>query len=684
MAKNSNKKTKVDPVIQSARRRQRQSLARERAAADRHADEIARRTLYEIFNGSTKQRMTKDEAIVFATTKLAKAVADSMNVCVPVTAGSSMNTAASTDFKSIHIEVQRGYYDLNDPESIKRLIHFVKGLVYHEVGHIKYTLPITNLWETVNSLNAHISETYVSDYLSSNDISWDKFKRSWNWLEDQRMECAMVRYSPILRSYFTTIVLDFVATVPEFGWPLVAGRSYLSKDILDMFRASGHMLTHKNDPYLIKDTSSVVAKYKRATDVTEVFHLVCEYVDIIDRWMDNAIGRRRGPNPTPGQHHENRKRDDDYQKILDDSADPNAEEPDSGSDASGSEGDTKGQATTTDGDNKDGDGKDSKPNGDDAGGNTNIRSNEDMGAVPQGTRDRDDNSRGTSHTPNADHSDAQPPSESDIEKSIQNAKNEIIKNTPVSDYEAKEFIASVNTELNMDIRHNVHTTVLGEQDLVSVDEVHRGIMSALEILAVQVDPGWRFNQEDGILDPTAFMMRDPGETNYWAHLDDMGNQGFDLSVSVLLDVSYSMHDVWCRDNGISTLGIRRACDEMGIPCTVSTFSDFAETLWLADEEPDPVFAFPTGGTNIYQNLQALDDQRYGKTRQLVVILTDGQWSDTKNLGAFHAPGRFFMVVGLGHHLRSYLNTVGADAVITITNPTDLPDHVTRALAGFLA
>lgn len=694
-----NNRTKTDPAILSARRRQRDLLRSEWERSDKHATEVARNALW---RASNEKGVDKHSAVAFATGKLCSAVMNSMDIRAGIRVRPNRwDTTAYTDFKNVYIDLKRDSYNLDDPKSIARFIHFTKGLLYHEIGHIKFSASPSSLLAEVGLDTSGIVQKY--------NVLWSEFRKAWNALEDQRMECAMVRYSNTMRVYFTTIVLDYVTASSKNGsWFLLAGRTYLPKEVLDVFRNTAKDVTALTDPSLVADTSAVVSRYKRATDAAELLAAVAEYVPILKRW--ELQGASIPDNPSHNGHG-NAEHGEEINRRLRESAteeQPNTDDqPTPGGNAQGkdkgeSEGEGEGSGEDTD-DGADGEGKgsgkdtdtDDKESGNDSGGG-NASGGGDSDDGDDGEPDDDDGglTGGRNETENSDgpvggngssHSETGPsnpedqtPSPQDI---LRDALEQSVNDSPITENDVNSFLTDANGELGNPLPHNSDLSEFSDEDLVKVEEVFNGMMATLEPLAVQADPSWRFRQEQGILDPTAFSLREPGDSDYWCDLDDVGGTGFDLAVTVTLDVSGSMNNM-ARDVGIAALGIRKACDALGVPCTVSTFSDVGELLWAADEEPSNVFPYAKGGTNPIRVLEVLDDQRFGKSKHLVIALTDGAWSGVENLAPYSSPGRVYYVVGIGSGMEHTISRLHADAWAVIGRPEEFPQQATAALTGF--
>lgn len=674
-------KTKTDPAILSARQNLRQQLKR---ATQRTFDEQNRLAKENLQWASTRQWRAnrKDdrtyEAIVYGVSKLGSAVAASMGVSAPIHISVSDWTKAVTDFKNIQIKVQKDRYDLNDFDQMRRLVSFVKGLIYHEVGHIKFSVPLNKLYGM------------ASPELTENVPLTTRFHRAWNMLEDQRMECAMVRRSEILRFYFQAIVLDHVTRtwrandIRTNPWPLVAGRTYLPKDLIRRWQAQANQhCVDAGYPTLLADISSVVRRYKKASTADQMWKCIMEFDALMDIWK--VVTGADTPPQGGTDHASHGKAGQDRQeteRIMQEAA---SGDPDDADDQDGEQSIPGGSSEEENGEDE----------GDAQGGASDEEGAEsDEQSATEGDEQGDDEVVGSDdgETDTVDPADDAPeqvtqPSahgaaDSTVdEKSIDEMIDEALKDL-ATDQEIKDFISSVNEEMRSSMQHNIRVRPMGSEEQKG-EQVCRGMISTLEVLMDHTEPAWRFRQEDGILDPTAFMTRESGDTDFWINLNDQGKNGFDLAVSVLLDVSTSMASEE-TDLGIAAYGIRRACDDLGILCTVTTFSDDTQMLWDAQEKVTAVIPQVQCSTNPYDGLMALDDQRYGKGRHLVVILTDGEFNDPINLGRWRGNGRYILAAGIGgQHLLDYLKRSNPDVAVNISGPLDLPNEVAKALIPFI-
>jgi hypothetical protein len=667
-------RTRTDSSVLSARRRLRDSIRRDsdrvgermRAAAvrDMHAMEYSK-------SDHMQARKVRD-SVIHATSKLASVVAASMDVRVPIRVRSTSTTHGVTDFKSINISVNPSAYDLNDYTQVMRLLKFTKGVLYHEVGHCKFSVPLADLISS-----AGIDKDTVSS------IPAAKIAKAWNLMEDQRMECAMVRYSPIMMNYFTVIILDHVVSKPEMSWPFVAGRTYLDKALLDKFRflSSSYCNGVLYEPTLVRDTSRVISTYKRATTPKAMYDAIIEMVDILERWQ------KAGSTIPDGV--------DDHTNVFNKSSNDEEATKD------------KISSSATEQDDKDENYED-EPQQDGVSQNGDEQGEDESASGGDTGFDKDQPTDGSGHSSAGDEKrDGQQDSPVDddtyipgngastheesgktLREIVDEVRDEVMSTTLEDERDAKEFLSIVNEEQGRSITHTSAVTTMDASQLEDAADICNNMLRVLEPLATQVEPSWRFRQETGILDPVSYLTREPGDTDFWVDLDDDGQQGYDVAVSVILDVSYSMGSA-CYNLGSVALGIRRACDELTIPCTVSVFDDESNLLWSADEEPTEVFAHANGGTCPINALLDLDNQMMGKSRHLVVILTDGIWpDDIKDLSMFSRPGRY--IIGVGYDsfnpngIRNALEGLNPNEAFGIRNVRELPDVVTSAVSAYFA
>lgn len=671
------KKTKTDPFILSARRKQRKSLSNELEKAQNAAANAARYALARSVD-RVDATAAKHDAVVYATASLGMAVVNSTGIKPPLKVSTGYGgTKAMTDHRKIVLTIDPRQYNPNDIDSMGRLVQFTKGLLYHEAGHILYSVPLPQMCRQVHG------DVTTGNVANNANLTIKEFHSAWNILEDQRMESMMVQMSPIMRSYFTVIVLDYVVNVPVTAWAWVAGRTYLPKDVRRMLRSAFANYWAQFMPDALSKIDSIVAQYKRSSDASEMLECVIQFAHLLRdmrKWstvpenFDSDEGHSMAPSFSEESPEDTNKRLAQT-ASADEGSDESDDEQQDDNPAAGKASDADEVADEDDStDNAEASDSDDGEDADDEGAGEDISEPTPSPSTgSNATPSKSDESLGTGD---------EVPTPQDIKNAVDKAIDEIL-DRPDIQQEAKNFIASVNEELGSDLPHNPDTMIMSDVDMADADEVYKGMMGALEPLATSADPAWQFRQEQGVIDPTAYTLREPGDTDFWINREDTGATGFDLAVSIILDASGSMGSGRMRNVGVSAYAIRKACDSLDIPCTVTTFHTISQMLWAADEPLTEVYALDVGNTNPEGALTALRDQRFGKSRHLVVVLTDGIWSETDRLPHYSEPGRYFLVVGIGVN-KYQLDALGADMVVSTYNVETLPELVTQALTGYLA
>lgn len=608
-----------------------------------HAAQMA-----DLANASYTKRKRKLHAVIVSISKLSSSVLSSLDVRVPAQVSLTHHSgvaSASTDFKSITISVNPNTYDEDNRNSISSLIHMTKGLMYHEGGHIKFTTPFIKLMEMADKQRV--------DSYSKYDLS-----RAWNVLEDQRMETAMCTVSPVMSKYFTNIVINIVINLQNIGanWPWIAGRTYLPADIRQAVRNAAEEYDTNN---IIDDINACVMGYRSSKDANEMMSYVIRFSRLLKLW---------GSPPRFTDSHEWVTGSDDGSPMpmpedIPDAPAHDMEQPSAPAPT------TEPPAIQTPSDKpSDGDGK-PKPEDDKSSDEPSDKSAGDT-----------TNTGGLGAKPSETKTDPDTEEQHGKEASFKNRLNEEVASNidTVTDSDIDEFVATVNETLAKGMLPDPTKAIMTEEQAKETDKVSNSMMSVLERLIVQVDPTWHSFMEEGVLDPTAFRLRDPGDTNFWSGLDGEGGNGHDVSLSVMVDSSGSMAG-YMHQASIAAIGIRKACDELGIPCTITTFNDDVYMLADATETVGYIRAYAKGGTSVVNAMMALDEQRHNRRFHMVIILTDGEWSDVKDTRMWSSATRSITIVGLGHNMSRYISDKGADHWLTIENLEELPNIVTDSL-----
>lgn len=630
--------------LNNAKARIRGAINRESKASQKRAQEMAasiinhasQRSLLE--NSRSTQRMRKAHGVLIGVSKLASSVLSTLDVRVPIHVESDKNTSvasAMTDFSSININVNLDNYNADDRHRLASLIHMTKGLVYHEGGHIKWTTPFPKLVELSGRDDISISSRY-------------RLTRAWNVLEDQRMETAMCTISPVMGKYFTNIVLNVVLNLSDMGanWPWIAGRTYLPSDIRQIIRDAAE---ERDQHGIVDQLTACVMGYRRSKCPKEMLNYVIQFSSLLELW---------GSSPRGADLH-----NWEYSETFQDSPAPDSI-PDV--DDYPSEKPSPGVTRPT---------KEAPAD---------SAEDTDDNAKPDTEKPKDSPSAGTGApasggnvTPSVEEEDRK--QEKQLTERIAEEVNKNIQN--VKEDEIDDFISTVNEHSAKVVLTDPTINTMNEYETSETTKVANSMVSVLEKLVVHVEPTWHSHMEEGVLDPTLFKLREPGDTNFWSGLDGNGNNGHDLALSVLVDSSGSMINQMNKAS-ISAIGIRKACEMLGIPCTVTTFNDDVYMVADATEDVGYIKMSATGGTSVMNAMMALEEQRQGKTYHLVVILTDGEWSDVTDTRMWSSPTRSITIVGLGYGMEAHVSNKGADHWMVINDLMDLPNIVTDSLVSY--
>jgi hypothetical protein len=708
-------KQKIDSEIVKARNRARSHFRRESKAYEERSLAEAREALNRARYRATlnKDEVNRQASIASWVTSMSIPVLASLDITPemdvnvmddPRMVANGITASGWTDFSKIHVRVSDKFYNENDPAQLSRLIALTKGLIYHEAGHILYTIPYPQLVQRASEAGYKLSPLPGSLLGPTGSITIQdeyEYKWVWNLLEDQRMECAVVRTSPIIERYYRIVVLDAVirsipAEQAHRAWPFITGRSYLPLSVLNDYRRKAVQYAHDND--LVDALVAIdqgVRDYKRAKTEVDMVKAVEKVTPALRLWLkqerangggdggsvdDHGHQRRREPGrispdssatesgegwgiPTPPTKADDRQDDDNNQgggEVTDSTSDTQRY------DSAPSQGETDEESDNETSNNKS-DGKGQQADGQDD------------------TTDDDTDESDESDEPGTGvgaYGDNAPILDGIEQTGLNDLLDDLIDNVVTND-QIHDLVTQVNDSLRRGVPRDPSLSPMPTELLAQVEEVRAGMLNTLAPLAVQADPAWRFRQESGVFDPVTFMYREPGDTDYWVDLDDTGATGHDLAVSVILDVSYSMSEN-TDALSVGALGIRMACDELDIPCTVSTFSDNGYLYFDATDKTEPLRVSAHGGTEPTEALEDLPNQRYGKARHLVVVFTDGAWSHSAPMfSQVREPGMYILGVGFGLGVAEAIAQRKPDVAVKIESVSQLPAEVTKALIGYL-
>lgn len=641
--------------LQNSRSRLRNALQRDAAASEKRARNIASQLLYQSESSYITQRRTslmKSNAIINGVVGLSSKVLNSLNITpkinvrtsnVRYTHGRPVN--CWTDFETINIGIDADCFNPDNLDSMTELVHIIKGLTYHEGGHILYTTAHSKLCSLVGCSGKHenVPLTILEKHMGVPDFyNFDESVRmAWNMLEDQRMECQMVATSPVMGRYFTTIVAKYVIEDDDPGnaWPWIVARTYLPPRLRQMIRdiAGSHAAAD-----IIPMINEVVMRYRNASNPVDMHQAVIDMAQYLTIWTSS--GGKIGSYDEHRFVRSDKVGDPNSPTLGDFDVEESSEPKGNGNNAA--EGEEKESDNVSEGDEE--------------------------------STDNGDNQENTAETTAGNKSAGHGKGESNIKNYLDNLVNDNISQTSSS--EVENFVSEVNDTRSQMALPDTTVRPMANELVKSSINVKNGMLDVLDRLVVDVDPSWLFYQDDGIIDPTAYLTREPGDMNFWSGMNGDKSNGHDLAVSLLIDSSGSM-DGRIANVSVIAMGIRKACEHYDIPCTITTFSDEVRLVAAGDKDIDFVQMDASGGTHVMDAMMILDKQQYGKRNHLVVILTDGEWSDTKDIRIWGKPTRHIMIVGINVN-HDIIANKGANTAISISNVNELAPLVTNALAGY--
>lgn len=695
-----NKNFKPKRGLGSAVTRQRRRVAEQvRASADaRHQAEkaAARAEIARALAASKNEFQNKFDrfgdsllsSVVYHQTAVMRSMGFRQNVNAAVTPHA--NIVAYTDFKSVTIQWPRTLLPKVDSrrEEILNTICKMKGLVRHEHGHLQYTTPFPTILANVVQRN--------ESRPAAQQRTKHELHMAWNCLEDQRMERLSVQSIPRLKNYFIPLVGDVIMGVGKFAgdvnavqtfesWLLVAGRDFMPDDLrtmsYDMFNTYGQQfanMANASDRWF-----DIVQRYIAASDHQSIYDIALEAADFVH------------------ELHINLPQMDDHSKQGNDDSNSPADSSDGLSDDK-NPGKGKGQGKSK-GDDGDGD-----EDGAGKGKGKSKDGSKSKDKLPPGAQVRDDyNDRGLadhSYDPNKapdvdsmDEDDEWQDAQSNAgngghtftpEQLLDKVRDTVTEalSTARNDHDVQEMIQDAFSLTDKTgLKEYEGSGVLMPDKMLSDSLVIAGgIEQALQSFVTQSAPMWHNRVNKGVIDALAYRTKEIGSQAFHRHLEDLGNTGLDVHVSILADVSYSMQG-YMGDLSKFMYAAGIACRNLGIGATFTLWSSGSENyrIWGRGISPE---VFPAmGGTDPTEALDDLTSHNpEDAAHHLVLIFTDGAWaSNFPTLQRWGADNRTLLFIRFGAGAASGLQ-MGADRAVAINNLMELPEQLTLSLIDVLS
>lgn len=662
------KKSTLPESVKRQHQREKRLLSRRMASQAAHDLDAARSEL----NTAAMRQMTRvftvnRDAVFSAIHAMVSTVAKSWGVGAPIHLRQSYNStvAASTDFTSVTISypensttwVSNEEVGKFNESALRTLVSDIKGLAYHEVGHIRFTVPFNVLHQMAR----------LPDPIEPNDML--RYKRIWNVLEDQRMESAVVEESPIVAKYFTTMVLQWLFKVQRLDTPpdqyvLIIGRRYLPRS-LRMSMRDAYI-----DAYGLENTQKVeatVRAYKAADNAADMWAQVVALSDLLTQMGGLAGGTGKD---TPDEHNNSGRwaSDNSDEKRIMSSA--SSDEGDDASEGAASatptdeEGDSSQSAASSKSDDSTDEEEGEQKNGMGGEAGSDAQSQQDPsggGYSPTGSNIKDE-----------------------LREMLNEAMEEVRNGNAVD-----EVIRDINERANTatsSLPSSVSTSHQSPVMQAKAEELASALVPTLEVYTSDFAPIWQTRQTRGIIDPFAYRTRASGSREYHRQYNDTGDSGIDIAVTIALDISSSM----CGSEqalGAVAYASKKACDVLGIPCTITVFNQQGAILWNPEDEPTSVALITDGGTSPISLFDALDEQVYDRGTHLVILMTDGLFTlggNTVHKWRNDETNRFFVGLAYGaeYNVRM-LQNLGFDHAQYISDLLQIPDILASFVASFL-
>lgn len=647
--------------ILGQRRRQKHALRREQERYERLKQDSAIARMREIRarQSETSIKTNWAQAIINSVADGQRAVLRSWGMGASVYASvDNWNTTLSayTDFSDIFVKYPLNILpDDTDHDASRRFAIEIRGILQHEIGHLRFTTPYADMLRQVDPMYKELL-----DRLSRSHYAW-------NILEDQRMETLVVQAVPRIASYFESMVAKHILNPVSSGysvsrdyspsdseiltvWLLVSNRSYIKAELRRLARREFIDRGMDADRWY-----EIVEAYKTADNINDMARAVIDAAAFIES-MGESI-----KTPKPTSRHESSK----SKSTSSTPPQPCEKEDNQFSDEQ-------------DGDEQDGESQDGEETtGQASGDKPQDRESDDTLPPEPSPRDK------------ATYSSDSPA------QNIREMLNDIISDNLKEQYdhhETKEALANARERVaqvggGMPEAPQTGKPMTAEQEAEAL-RISVGMEQALNDFVTTSQPAWINRQDTGIIDPLAYRSKDIGDLDYRRRLEGDYNSGVDLHLSMLCDVSGSMGGKEIVQLSIAMYATAVACRRMGIGTTFVLWSNEGNEgkVWV-DGEPTPTVWYADGGTN---PTRALNDLEFHNPEEasnhLVLVFTDGAW-DVGNspLSNWSEPGRHIVLSRLVQHLYEHEDYMfKADAYASVTDVSQLPEKLTSAIHSVLS
>lgn len=635
----------------------------------------------------------------------------------------SLRTSGWTDYSNINVTLARGI-----EKDIRNASAVLRGILYHEGGHIKRTIPLPVLMRMYNDMIAGTGRAKLTR------TDCEKYHGAWNLAEDQCMEMKVVDDSPNKAMYFLPMVLDVVLgqfkavkalqdkaaageTVSQAdidaaqqvgisAYEYTAWRRYLPKALRREMR---QRYVAKRGEAATRTMEKALTAYMRAKDPIEAIDAIVAFhnslhdkgmkVDNHDEmagwWMSLPEGVLP-ENIAPAIDDDEDLNDDMGGFAADDDDDDDDDDEDfqalpEGSEEAGEAPENQDWVPPSEYDNTFQDDEDEADDEADALGDKADAPEADTPVTPD-----DDDEDFTPPTPNDEDVERDstnvPADDDEMTEELERMLNEAIE-----ERNADPILNSIDLEFHGAITDGVIGSML--PPLVSTAETSllitgtamslaERLEEAFHAVTVEQSPSWREQQTRGVLNVGRYLTRQPGDREFFRDYDGGEGEkpGYNLAVSVLLDYSGSMSGSE-GELAATAYAMKKACDNLDIPCTVVLWDHDARLLWdgLDKAEYVPVFK-AEGGTSPIIALNDICNHRYERETHIVLFMTDGEFNTEDGyLNRWRTEGAYFIGTYYKHGKApttkelADLSKKGFDITHGVTELGDLVDLMEQAL-----
>jgi len=568
-------------------------------------------------------------------------------------------TVAWTDFKTVYVGAGRDLVMPRDgQDKFDRIVSAVaslKGVYQHEFGHVRFTVPFNILRKSTAS---ELGDNPLTAY----------HQQTWNLLEDQRMESAVVASVPSIAEYFKVMVSDIVLAgeMNDRAWMFIAGRKYMSAALR---QAARDLFAAQHGDAAATRWEEIVAAYKAATtniDLAETVILAKTFLDDLGVDSNRSVG-------------EHRAADDGRRRFASNEEPAKGADPDAGA----TDHDEDADGVDADGDDTDGDDTDSAAgagatvDGDDGEG-------DDTDAIAQGGGENiTDDEAQTTDTDNPSNGVGSGDSlKSLAEQERREAQEEVAEH---HDVQAMAYSVNEASSTGQGSDYPVYTGLKRDFDadvVSSCEQNATAIVEGFNSFMAARSPHMMGGQETGYLDPLAYRTREVGSRSYRRDMDGEVNQTLDMHLSVLVDNSGSMIGAPMDEASQAIYTLHTAANEIGLPTNFLLWSSHRQVYQVATGDPEPVHYETGGGTHPDEAVKdSMNHCEDSVSNHLVVIVTDGSWGDESRYSILSTERRDntkYLLICIGNSTppdgHSY-----ADATVTISSASQMGPVIESAL-----